>query len=922
MQINMKLAVLIISFSLVLLASLVQAETADQLIVKFLNINAQYQILDRLPSGDKLELIRPQLKNRDVAIFRWHASASEQLKLQQMAILRKHPAIKWVEHDSAIIAPQFIPNDPLLSSQNHWQTPINLFQAWDKQTDCSSIVVAIIDSGIDYAHPELQANLFTNTQELPNSAQDNDVNGYIGDYQGWNAITDNGDVLDLFGHGTHVAGIIGAIANNNEGVAGVCWTVKLLPVKFLNRFGDGSIANAVAAIHYVIDIKTQFPEYRFIINNSWAANVSTALIDALDSASAAGILLINAAGNASSDLDQRAQQPASFSAQNLSSITVANANTRDHVQNFPIYHSSNVGLESVTLAAPGVDIFSTWLSSADSAYRTQTGTSMAAPIVSGIAALLWSLEPDLTAPQLRAILESSITESSAMSGRIKQAGLVNALQAISGVDAEQPLLAYISQDEFVNLRGEYLNNVDALMLENKIIDFDIVSNQHIRLLEPESLRCGTLLAQSSNNKSSKLYLDWRPNIPKLSSLQWLSTTDAILSWQASEAIDRIEIQIAFDSGLFETLTFADNSQQFIKLKTLPANSRLRIRGISECTDVQGQALTVSTSFTSALNLNELKAPSWKTHAISEARVNELYEIHLNAASADSYQLQTLEGSECFPSGLSLSSQGEISGMPSEAINCTFRVAALSDLSQQQSIRIFKIHVSDAETSEQKKLSLSSIDEEGDESIVLDLSYSILADPIKGTSLEFYEGVWELTWQQKATSPLYEMAFEYLAGDQLSNLSWLIKNEQSQSFNGNVQNNYASFIVDKNNAYLFDSLENEYQFRLAFNVTPKNQLNITRTKSDRRCFIATSIYGNADHQQVKSLRLFRDKVLNSWPSIQPLVDFYYHYSPQWVVYMEEHPNLHKGLQSLLKPLFEQVIVFSDWLFAVQLEKAEL
>jgi subtilisin family serine protease len=908
----MKSAVLIISIILSMLSSVAYAEFTDQLIVKLVDINAQYHISDALASGDKLELVRPQLKSRDFAIFRWHASASEQLKMKQMATLRKHPAIKWVERDSAIIAPQFTPNDPLLSSQHHWQTPIKLFQAWDQQTDCSNIVVAVIDSGIDYAHPELQANLFTNTQELPSSSQDNDINGYIGDYQGWNAITDNGDVLDLFGHGTHVAGIIGAIANNNEGVAGVCWNVKILPVKFLNRFGDGSIANGVAAIHYVIDIKAQFPEYRFIINNSWAANVSTALVDALNSASEAGILLINAAGNAARNLDQQAQQPAAFSAQNVSSITVANANTRDSEQNFPIYNSSNYGLKSVTLAAPGVDIFSTWLSSTDTAYRTQTGTSMAAPIVSGVAALLWSLQPDLTASQLRAVLESTISYSPVMAGRIKQAGIVDAFQAISNIDDEQPLLAHLVQNDFVELQGEYLANIEMLFLENEAIAFELISDQRIRLQEPENLRCGTLLAKSSSGKESRLYLDWQPSTPKLTSLQWLNSSDAILSWQASEAIDFVEIQSALDDGLFSTLTIADNAQQFVRLNSLSLNSRLRIRGISACKGVKGEPIEVETKFSSALDLNEIKAPVWKTQAISEVRINLPYRIELNAANADSYHLQALEGEECFPPGFTLTEQGEIKGTATEAINCRFRVAALSDLSQQRSIQHFKLLTSDMEPGEQNTLSIYAVDDEL-ESKTLEMYISLLETPIKAAALEFYDDTWTLNWYQDATHPLYELALEYMADGRFSALSWLQQNEQSQEFTGNIHNNYVSFIVDKENAYLFDTLEGDYQFRLAFNIIQSNQLISAITSSDRRCFIATSVYGNADHQQVKQLRQFRDKLLNNWPSFQPLVDYYYQHSPQWVAYMDENPELNDGIKVILKPILEQVIALGEWIF---------
>ena len=910
-------AVLLVSL-LYLFSTMLYASNHDQLMVKFSDINAQYQIVEDIPAGETLALLSPQLNARGMAVFRWQGTTSEQLKLKQMDVLRKHPAVKWVERDSTVVSPQFIPNDPLLTSQNHWQAPISLFQAWDTHTDCSGVVVAVIDSGIDPNHPDLQDHLFINPQELPDSSNDNDSNGYIGDYRGWNAITDNGDVLDLFGHGTHVAGIIGAIANNNAGVAGVCWKVQLLPVKFLNRFGDGSISNAVKAIHYVIDVQAQFPEYRFIINNSWAANVSTALVDALNAATEAGILLVNAAGNLSRDLDKQAQQPAAFSAQNLSSITVANANTRDYAQDFTLHNSSNYGLQSVTLAAPGVDIFSTWLSSADIAYRTQTGTSMAAPIISGIAALLWSLQPDLSASQLRAILEAATGESSAMIGRIKQAGIVNAAQAISSTLDKPPLLAYIFQDEFVELKGEYLGNIESLTLENESLAFNVLSDQLLRLQEPEKLRCGTLYAQAPNSSVSKLYLDWLPETPELTSLQWLNAEDAILSWRAGAVIDRVEIQSALEDGQFSTLLFVDNAQQFTRLNALAPNSRLRIRGISQCKDIQGKPRDVSSAFSSVLNLTELNAPVWKTYAISEAKVNQLYSVHLNATDADSYSLQTAENDECFPLGLTLTQQGEIEGIASEAVDCTFRVAAVSELNQQQSIRRFKMIVSKAEATEQQELALYAIDEDGVDHVALMLNFSAIDIPIKGATLELDENVRTLNWGQSDSTPLYELALEYIDNGQFSSLSWLKQDQLAQTFTGNVQNNYASFIVDKENAYVFDGLQSRHQFRLAFNITQQNQLN-TEQRSDRRCFIATSIYGNADHEHVKKLRLFRDMLLNNWPSLQPLVDFYYQHSPRWVAYMEENPKLNKFLQTVLKPLIELGIDIEAWWFTEKSQK---
>jgi subtilisin family serine protease len=226
--------------------------------------------------------------------------------------------------------------------------------------------------------------------------------------------------MDQNGHGTHCAGIIGAEGGNNIGIAGVNWKVQIMPLKFMNAGGFGTTKDAIEAINYAIDRKHAGVNVR-VINASWGSTMkSRALEDVIRKAEEAGILFVAASGNASTDTDRRPHYPASYNVGNI--ISVAALDHNDELASF-----SNYGAKSVHVAAPGVDILSTWLGNE---YEKHSGTSMATPVVAGVAALVLSERPNLSVDQLREVLLESVDKLPALSGKVSTGGRINAAKAV------------------------------------------------------------------------------------------------------------------------------------------------------------------------------------------------------------------------------------------------------------------------------------------------------------------------------------------------------------------------------------------------------------------------------------------------------------------------------------------------------------
>src|SRR5687768_7820451 len=312
--------------------------------------------------------------------------------------------VEFVEPDYPLRT-SVVPNDPHFSSGLQWPLrnstagkDISASAGWDILNSANDIIVAVVDTGIRYTHEDLAANMWRNPGEIAGNNFDDDGNGVIDDIHGVNAITGSGNPMDDGDHGTHVAGIIGAVGNNGKGITGVAWSVKLMACKFIGSDGFGFTSDAVSAIDYAID------EGADVINASFGGGgYSNALFAAIQRARAAGIIFVAAAGNEQLNIDSFPMYPASYS---LDNIVVVGATTRSDA--FDASYS-NFGANGVDLFAPGTSVYSTW-GSGDTAYRSETGTSMAAPHVAGAAALMRARYTNLTTGEIINRLMASVDE--------------------------------------------------------------------------------------------------------------------------------------------------------------------------------------------------------------------------------------------------------------------------------------------------------------------------------------------------------------------------------------------------------------------------------------------------------------------------------------------------------------------------------
>ena len=303
-------------------------------------------------------------------------------------------------------------------------------EAWEAMAGAAEeVVVGVIDTGIEYTHPDLAPSMWVNPFETPGDGIDNDLNGFVDDVHGADFAHHDGDPLDEHGHGTHVAGIIAAAANNGVGVSGVAPNARLMALQFLDQSGIGSTDSAIAALNYAANMKARGVNVR-ITNNSWgSADDSVALNRAIRNSGDAGMLFVAAVGNGGGDQlgddnDLIPFYPASSNAPNV--VAVAATDNRDLLGGL-----SNFGLSSVDLAAPGMFVFSTYL---NDGYGHMSGTSMASPHVAGVAAMAFGLHPDATWQQVRSALLRGVDPAAGLAGKTVTGGRVNALGALRAME--------------------------------------------------------------------------------------------------------------------------------------------------------------------------------------------------------------------------------------------------------------------------------------------------------------------------------------------------------------------------------------------------------------------------------------------------------------------------------------------------------
>ncbi|OQW91799.1 MAG: hypothetical protein BWK78_03530 [Thiotrichaceae bacterium IS1] len=298
-----------------------------------------------------------------------------------------------------------VPDDPEFSKL--WGlTQIQADLAWDIRTN-SEVIVAVLDTGIDFTHPDLVSNIV----------------------QGYDFVNDDSDPTDDNGHGTHCAGTVAATGNNGVGISGVNWLARVMPLKILNEKGElkkGTSADAKRAIEFALKNGAK------ILSNSWREERSPATEEAIRQAKEQGVLFVASAGNEGKNTDSEPHYPSGYDLDNI--ITVAAVNRDDQLAIFSSGFSSNYGFSSVDLGAPGTDIYSTLPTYQGDYYGIMEGTSMATPHVTGVAALVWAQYPALTYQQVKDRILCSVDKIDALQGKTSSGGRLNAFRALTEVD--------------------------------------------------------------------------------------------------------------------------------------------------------------------------------------------------------------------------------------------------------------------------------------------------------------------------------------------------------------------------------------------------------------------------------------------------------------------------------------------------------
>ncbi|MBA4015842.1 MAG: hypothetical protein C0483_01505 [Pirellula sp.] len=378
---------------------------------------------------------------------------------------RSNTALRYFELNT-VISSQAVPNDPSYASlyglHNTGQTggvidaDIDAPEAWNITTGSRSIVVGIIDTGIDYNHLDLAANVWTNPGEIAGNSIDDDQNGFIDDIHGFDFVNNDGDPMDDHYHGTHVAGTIGAVGNNSLGVVGVNWQTSMMGLKFLDAGGRGTTANAIRAVNYATVMKSTYGVNIRLTNNSWGGgSFDQGLLDAINAGGAQDILFIAAAGNDGLNIEADPHYPASYNSQYIVSVAATDASDT-------LAYFSNYGATQVDLAAPGVSTYST---APNNSYQSLSGTSMATPHVSGVAALALSVNPSLTAAQLKAALLNNVDVVPALVGKTLTGGRLNAQRVLEAmglsVTATSPAAGSVVQSKPTSFTVDFSASYDG-----------------------------------------------------------------------------------------------------------------------------------------------------------------------------------------------------------------------------------------------------------------------------------------------------------------------------------------------------------------------------------------------------------------------------------------------------------------------------
>lgn len=374
--------------------------------------------------------IRKRLSGGNMYLVAFNDVTLDTVPKKIEAYTQEAELVSYAEPDYVVYANQRFPNDPrfgeLWGMHNTGQSggtadaDIDAPEAWQTSVG-TDVIVAVIDTGVDYNHEDLADNMWTNPGEIPDNGIDDDGNGYVDDIHGIDTVNSDADPKDDHDHGTHCSGTIAGVGDNGIGVVGVCWDARVMALKFLSAGGYGYISDAVECVDYAVMMGAR------VMNNSWGGGgYSQAMHDSIEAANASNVLFCAAAGNSALNNDSYPHYPSSYTNANV--VAVAACTRTDTLSYFSCY-----GATSVDLAAPGSSILSCL---SGDRYASWNGTSMATPHVSGAATLLLSRNPQLTVAEVKAALMDAVDPVAAFNGKMVTGGrlnVANALKAVYGI---------------------------------------------------------------------------------------------------------------------------------------------------------------------------------------------------------------------------------------------------------------------------------------------------------------------------------------------------------------------------------------------------------------------------------------------------------------------------------------------------------
>ena len=769
--------------------------------------------------------------------------AEEELPHYPLSELIRRQEIRYLEPVDSAIAIPLVPNLKDVSVAHDFLQQDGFERLNDAQRACDLVTIAIIDSGVDVLHPNLNQVQFV----FP-----------------YNAITDQENSLDDYGHGTHVAGLVAATATELLAIQGVCRSAKIMPIRFLDQYGAGSVMNAIKGVRWAIEHNAN------IINHSWTIRQnSQALADVIAEADAQGIVQIAAAGNVGQDNDDGGFYPANYAQQLPGLIAVANWDSSQT----SLYHKSNYGLTSVDVAASGTELLSL---APNASSQRRTGTSMSAPLVSALAAMLLQQQPELSAAAIKAQILTRGQPELALQGKLRTSRRIDANNTLNAMDTEPAILAVIPSSNGIELKGVHLKDGDVWRYQTAQLP-----PQHITLFpmawEEQSLFFPAIELpmgywQLIRNDELVAQTPYKPQLSAPSSLQVVAQSDGnVVSWQGSDMAHSYEIQAAQSGQGFVTLATVVHpvSHYFHPVNGIQG-IRYRVRASYDYQfNGQESPLTKDSPYSTEVESSRV-ARVWQRRSFAEVPRGRRAILPLQLEAHADGELQLLDDAQHLVAELDSQNRIHLNTSVPNAGQITLRYQNGNNASEQT----FSIQIKE-------------------------------------------QASWRMPLSAQDSLTIDAVGFELQSVQQLRNGHYLLSGYQGEGEGvivirlDSAHQEFSMAEVTSSSApeLEVDVLKRKQQFTLVLAAPPtERSVNLTLSlltenklqQSDSRCFIASELFFN-EPEKILKFRQFRDDGLLKLPFGEAMVQYYYQHSPVWVNYVRDKPNARMAMRFILNGL---------------------